>query len=47
VAVNSAHVYWTNNGANIIGRADLNGKNANQSFIAGVSYPAGVAVGYA
>src|SRR5215216_2478900 len=33
------HVYWANNG-----RVDVDGQNANQSFISGASFPAGVAV---
>jgi DNA-binding beta-propeller fold protein YncE len=44
VAVDGSHIYWANNGAGTIGRADLNGQNANQSFITGVHGPFGVAV---
>jgi hypothetical protein len=43
VAVDANHVYWTNN-AGTIGRADLGGQNANQSFITGDTTPSGVAV---
>lgn len=38
----SSHLYWTNAGA--IGRANLDGTGANQSFITGASQPVGVAV---
>jgi hypothetical protein len=47
VAVDGAHVYWTNNGSNSIGRASLDGSGVNQSFIpatAGVSQPIGIVV---
>jgi virginiamycin B lyase len=37
-------VYWANFGSGAIGRADLDGKNPNKSFISGASVPAGVAV---
>jgi hypothetical protein len=40
----SGHVYWTNQGTNTIGRADLGGQNVNQSFISGASGPLGMAV---
>jgi virginiamycin B lyase len=43
VPVAPGHLYWSN-GSNTIGRADLNGQNANQSFIGGASHPTGVAV---
>jgi hypothetical protein len=39
----SGHIYWTD-GLLAIGRADLNGQNANQSFITGAFLPYGVAV---
>ena len=39
VAVDAGHVYWTNLGTGTIGRADLDGQNANQSFITGASAP--------
>jgi virginiamycin B lyase len=41
VAVDSGHIYWTTGSG--IGRADLDGQNANQSFIPGAS-GVGVAV---
>jgi virginiamycin B lyase len=44
VAVDSGHVYCGNFGINTIGRADLDGQNADQSFIPGASDPVGVAV---
>ena len=33
VAVDDAHIYWSNTWTGSIGRADLNGANVNQSFI--------------
>ena len=39
-----AFVYWANNGDTTIGRANLDGTGANQSFVAGTARPAGVAV---
>jgi hypothetical protein len=44
VAVDGSHVYWANIFANSIGRADLDGTNADQSFITGANSPFGVAV---
>ena len=44
VAVVSGHVYWANNGAGTIGRANLDGTGANQGFISGADGPFGVAV---
>jgi hypothetical protein len=52
VAVNKQFVYWTNSGqntgnvedANTIGRAKLDGTEANQKFITGASTPRGIAV---
>jgi sugar lactone lactonase YvrE len=38
------HIYWANTSAGSIGRADLDGQNANQSFITTVSSSFGVAV---
>ena len=43
----SAYVYWANGGGGLggtIGRANLDGTGANQSFITGASKPTGVAV---
>ena len=37
----AAFVYWANNGGTTIGRANLDGTGANQSFITGASNPAG------
>ena len=39
-----AFVYWANFNANTIGRANLDGSDANQGFIGGASLPSGVAV---
>ncbi len=44
MAVDAAHVYWTNIDANTIGRANLDGTGANQRFITTASSPYGVAV---
>jgi virginiamycin B lyase len=44
VAVDAGHVYWANVVAGTIGRANLDGTGANQSFIGGASRPRGVAV---
>ena len=44
VAVNSAHVYWANNGDDSIGRANLDGSGVDNHFITGVTQPTGVAV---
>ncbi|MGH9158843.1 MAG: carboxypeptidase regulatory-like domain-containing protein [Vicinamibacteraceae bacterium] len=38
------HIYWTNAGTGMIGRANLDGSEPNPSFIAGASEPWGVAV---
>jgi hypothetical protein len=37
-------VYWANNANDTIGRANLNGRGADQSFITGAALPYGVAV---
>ena len=39
-----AYVYWTNNDTGAIGRANLDGTDANQSFITGANHPYGLAV---
>src|SRR5918911_204635 len=39
-----AFVYWANSGTNSIGRANLDGTGADQSFITGANAPVGVAV---
>lgn len=43
VAVDGAHVYWGSY-SEAVGRADLNGENANSKFIDGLERPCGVAV---
>jgi Low-density lipoprotein receptor repeat class B len=40
----SAYIYWTNEVTGSIGRANLDGSSADQSFITGASHPFGVAV---
>src|SRR5262249_10343946 len=45
VAVDAAHVYWTNSATGTIGRANLDGTHVNRKFITGVGGPLGVAVG--
>src|ERR687886_753336 len=46
VAVDGAHLYWTNftGTGGAIGRANLDGTGVDQSFITGASRPGGVAV---
>src|SRR5215468_1745958 len=44
VAVDAAHVYWTNSATGTIGRANLDGTHVNRKFITGVGSPLGVAV---
>src|SRR5262245_5390082 len=43
-AVVSRHVYWVNGHAGTIGRANVDGTGADESFITGAGYPVGVAV---
>jgi hypothetical protein len=44
LALDGAHIYWTNPGQNSIGRANLDGGEATQSFITGAHVPWGIAV---
>lgn len=44
VAVNGSHIYWTEDGYEQIGRANIDGSEPNWAFITGVSRPCGVAV---
>jgi hypothetical protein len=37
-------IYWANSSNNTIGRANLDGTGANQSFITGASFPMGLAL---
>jgi len=39
MAVDGTYIYWTNNGNNTIGRANLDGSSPNQSFITGANSP--------
>jgi virginiamycin B lyase len=41
-----ARIYWGNFGTGTIGRAELDGTGANQGFITGAGFPAGMAVNY-
>ena len=43
IAVDAAHIYWTNNNGTI-GRSNIDGSNVNQSFITGADTPQGLAV---
>ena len=43
MAVDAGHLYWTKFNANTIGRANLDGTGADESFITGASGPRGVA----
>ena len=44
VAVDGAHVYWSNRSSGSVGRANLDGSGADQFFISGGDSTAGVAV---
>jgi hypothetical protein len=44
VAVDGAYVYWANSDTGTIGRASLDGSDADQTFITGARIPDGVAV---
>src|SRR5262249_31600962 len=44
VAVDAAHVYWTNTQQGEIGRANLDGTTVDPSFISGAGTPTDVAV---
>jgi hypothetical protein len=44
LAVDSTHIYWVNDTLNSIGRANLDGSGATQTFITGASDPCGLAV---
>jgi hypothetical protein len=44
IAVDSGHVYWSNEKEGKIGRAEIGGGNPNPNFITGLDHPKGVAV---
>src|SRR5262249_32957076 len=44
IAVDGAHVYWTNISNDVIGRANLDGTGVNQRFITGAGDTFGLAV---
>jgi Low-density lipoprotein receptor repeat class B len=45
MALDGAHIYWSNQGStSTIGRANIDGSGANQSFISGAKTPEGMAV---
>jgi hypothetical protein len=44
VAVDSTHVFWTDPASGSIGRANLDGSEANYTFITGAQNPCGIAV---
>lgn len=44
IAVDGAHVYWTNTATNTIGRSNLDGSGINQSFITGANAPLAIVV---
>jgi hypothetical protein len=44
IVVDSGHIYWSNYGTDTVGRADLDGTNVDESFIAAPNFPGGIAV---
>jgi Low-density lipoprotein receptor repeat class B len=38
------HIYWSDEGSDTVGRANIDGTGVNQSFITGASVPNGLAV---
>jgi hypothetical protein len=44
LAIDGHYIYWSNFGSNTIGRANLDGSDVDQDFIAGASSPDGVVV---
>jgi hypothetical protein len=45
IAVDQSHLYWANADAGTIGRANLDGSDANPGFLSGLHRPCAVAVG--
>ncbi len=45
IAVDASHIYWVDPIEDRIGRADLDGQNADPAFITGADNPHGIAVG--
>ena len=44
VALDAAHIYWTNSGQFTVGRAGLDGTGVDQNFVDAGSFPVGLAV---
>jgi hypothetical protein len=44
VAVDGRHIYWASGASDAIGRATLDGGDAENRFIAGANWPCGVVV---
>jgi hypothetical protein len=45
LAVDSKHIYWTNQQGSSVGRANLDASGVNPAFSAGALGPCGVAIG--
>ena len=45
IAVNSQYIYWTDEEGEEIGRASLDGTDADQKFITGADFPDAIAAG--
>lgn len=44
VAVDASHLYWADQGSNLLGRANLDGTGVQRTFVGGLQDPCGVAV---